>query len=233
LTGGLVLFLLLYPLGFLVHASPRFPGSLAGTLLGIAGAMLICVPLIYLLIKRIPSLRARVTKHVPLRSLLTIHIYAGILGPILGLLHSAHKFRSPLGVSLTGMMLVVVLSGYVGRYLLGQVGAAIEGRRSELAALTLAFEQSLAEVSVEQRRPGLLSRPLRTALFGGPRATELADPVRLAAAVADVEYAIRAEEVMRDLFSKWLKLHIVIATVLYALLALHVWTTLYFGLRWL
>jgi hypothetical protein len=59
------------------------------------------------------------------------------------------------------------------------------------------------------------------------------DRLQLAKAMADVEFAIRAEEVMRDLFTKWLKLHIAIATILYALLTIHVWSGFYFGLRWL
>ena len=34
-VGLLVAFLLLFPFGYLVHVSPRFPGSLAGGIIGI------------------------------------------------------------------------------------------------------------------------------------------------------------------------------------------------------
>lgn len=239
IVGGLVLFLAVFVFGFVVHVSPRFPGSLTGSLIGITGALLMLVPLLYLVVKRVPFLKTHVTHVVSLRTLLAIHIYAGVLGPILGVIHSAHKFRSPLGVSLTGMMLVVVLSGYIGRYLLVQISTAIQGRRSELAALTNALDRELSTAASIQQpiATGMLARvarwffaPFGNAALPGPQG---ADPVRLANAIADVEYAIRAEEVARDLFGTWLKLHIVIAMVLYGLLALHVWSGLYYGLRWL
>src|SRR5215217_7585105 len=92
IVGGLVLFLAIFLLGFVVHISPRFPGSLTGSLIGITGALLMLVPLLYLIVKRVPFLKARVTRIVSLRTLLAIHIYAGVLGPILGAIHSAHKF---------------------------------------------------------------------------------------------------------------------------------------------
>lgn len=239
--GGLVLLLLLLPLGYLIHASPRFPGSLAGGLLGIAGAVLMLVPLLYVIIKRVPFLKTRVTRHASMRTLLAVHVYAGVLGPILGMLHAAHKFRSPLGVSLTGMALVVVLTGYVGRYLLARIATAVQGQRSDLAALTAAFDRASAEVrmSPQPAPAGILARMGRT-LFGPSEVESGAVPagdasrlVAVADTMADVESAIRTEEVMRDLFDKWLPLHIVMAIVLYGLLALHVWSGLYYGLRWL
>lgn len=238
-VGGLVVFLAIFPLGFLVHVSPRFPGSLAGSLVGIAGAVLMMVPLLYLIVKRAPLLRTAVTRVVSMRTLLAVHIYAGVLGPILGAVHSAHKFRSPLGVSLTGMMLVVVLSGYVGRHLLGQITSAVQGRRAELASLTAAFEQAARSApapAAETVRRGFLARLASRLLtpVGAPAgARTQPDLVRLADALADVEYAVRAEDVVRRLFTAWLRLHIVIAMVLYGLLALHVWSGLYYGLRWL
>ena len=231
LAGALVLFLSAFPLGFVLHASPRFPGSFIGSTVGIAGGSMMLVPLAYLIVKRVSALRTRITRYVTLSTLLSIHVYSGVVGPILGVLHSAHKFRSPLGISLTGMMLVVVLSGYLGRYFLGQISAAVRGRQSELAMLSAAFEQSMPPA---EEKPGhklyTVGRVLKAAFF---RPHNIGDPTHLAAAVADLEYAVRAEEVMRDLFSKWLKLHIVIATILYLLLLLHVWSALYFGLRWL
>lgn len=240
-AGGLVLLILALPVGYLVHVSPRFPGSLAGSAIGILAALLMTVPLLYLLVKRIPWLRATVTRVVSMRTLLAIHIYAGLAGPVLALLHAAHKFRSPLGLSLVGIMLVVVLSGYTGRYLLGRIARGVEARRSELAALWAANAaatdaRALAEPAASgtmRRLPGLL----RDLFFerSEPTATTVAAHRRraLADALADAEQALRIEETMRDLFARWLKLHIAIAAILYVLLALHVWAGLYYGLRWL
>lgn len=230
-VGGLVVLLAGFPLGFLVHVSARFPGSLTGSLIGIAGAVLMLAPFAYLVIKRTPSLKARVTRHVSMRTLLAIHVYAGILGPLLGLVHAAHKFESPLGVSLTGLMLVVVLSGYAGRYLLSQLGRAIRGRQSDLAALRAALDRAAPAATAPAK--GGLWRILRDGLVRRDAGTEAPSPARLAAAIADLEFAVRAEALVKELFDRWLKLHIVIAMALYALLALHIWSGLYYGLRWL
>jgi hypothetical protein len=56
--------------------------------------------------------------------------------------------------------------------------------------------------------------------------------VRLAEAIADVEYAIKAHDTFNLWFRRSLKLHIAISIVFYGLLLLHVWAGIYFGLRW-
>lgn len=241
--GALVLLLLILPLGFLVHVSPRFPGSLAGSLIGIAGAVLMVVALAYVPVKRVPALHDRVTRIVSARMLLAIHIYAGVLGPILGLIHAAHKFDSPLGVSLTGIMILVVISGYVGRYLLAEVARAVRGRKSELATLRAAF------AALPPAQLGGRERSSPAGWLGGKRAwlgafftpsepaaasvDQAPDAARLASAIADTEYAIRSEGVANNLFGASLIAHIALAAILFALLALHVWSGLYYGLRWL
>jgi hypothetical protein len=51
----------------------------------------------------------------PLRAWMRWHVFAGIVGPYLVLLHTAFEFRGLAGV-LTLVMLVVVASGIIGRY---------------------------------------------------------------------------------------------------------------------
>ena len=229
IVGALVVLLLTFPLGYLVHISPRFPGSLPGSLIGITGAVLMLIALAYPLIKRVPWLHDRVTRRVSMSTLLAIHIYAGVLGPILGLFHSAHKFVSPLGISLVASMIVVVLSGYVGRFLLARLGKAIRGRGGELSALQRGFA-NIRDVQVgEQLTPVSGWRRLFFET-GGSREIDKGD---VALALADAEYAVRSERAIQAVLQRWLNLHIIVAIVLYALLTLHIWTGMYFGLRWL
>ena len=63
--------------------------------------------------------------------------------------------------------------------------------------------------------------------------TTEAQAIRLSESIADVEYALRTHRTFKRMFSKWLKLHIVISAVLYLLLVLHVFAEFYYGLRWL
>ena len=98
-TGLLVLMLLLWA-GFVWHRDPAFPGSFTGSMLGIAAAAFMFVPFVYLVIKRIKPLKKWVTRRLSMPKLLLWHIYAGIIGPILGLLHSAHRFDSMVGIAM-------------------------------------------------------------------------------------------------------------------------------------
>ena len=118
---GMVLLLLALWLGFAVHRSPRFAGSLMGGVLGVSGALLMVFCILYAPVKRIPAFKNLVTKRVSLRTLLAWHVYAGLVGSMLGLLHTGHKFDSVLGMLLTAAMLLVVVSGFIEGCLLKPV----------------------------------------------------------------------------------------------------------------
>lgn len=249
IVTGLVVLLLVLWLGFLLHQSPRFSGSPWGGVLGVSGALLMLVPLAYLVVKRIKPLKTIVTGKVSMRTLLAWHVYAGILGPILVLLHTGHKFESPLGIALTAMTLVVVLSGFVGRYLMNQFSSEIRQKKEILSELEAAYRQAADELVQHPDRAQLLrsftgffSR-LATSLFiheSAPAKAErpaspsadVATMVCLSDSIADVEYAIKTHETFKTWFGTWLKIHIVISILLYVLLALHVWSAIHFGLRW-
>ncbi len=242
-VSGLVALMLLLWLGFLVHRSPRFPGSLWGGVLGVSGAALMMVPLAYSLIKRIAPLKRLITRVVSMRTLLGWHIYAGILGPILALLHTGHKFDSPLGIALTAMMLIVVLSGFTGRYLLSQISEGIREKKNLQAALVQRYQETAAEIG---RRPELasafaVSRPLQwlrsyllVPMYGvpAPSADLYIRAVDLTESISDLQYAIQMDDFFKAWFACWLKLHIALSTVLYVLLGLHIWAELHFGIRW-
>ena len=246
ITGLMVLLLALW-LGFAVHRSPQFPGSLPGTLLGIAGALLMVVPsLAYTAVKRLAPLKRRVTRRLSLRSLLTWHLWGGILGALLALVHSGHRFASTLGITLTGVMLLVIFSGYVGRHFLGMVSLELREKQALLEKLVTAYNGLAGDLS--SRRPQVTAAVtqqspwtrLRRRMGVGPssasepetyalarRATELAG------SIADLEYGIKTDELMKRRFTTWLIVHIVTSMAFYTLLALHIWSSLYFGLRWL
>ena len=224
--------------------SLRFAGSPLGGALGVGGALLMLGPLLYLVIKRVKPIRARVTRHVSMRTLLSWHIYAGLLGSLLVLLHTGHKFESVLGISLTALTLILVFSGFVGRYLLRRIGGDVRMKRKLLGQLYEAYDVASERLAMEPERYGLI-RPLRNALLrafltespatDGPDVMDVASPAvvaRLVDSISDVESAIEAREVLKRWFSRWLSLHISLSVALYLLLVLHVWASIHFGLRW-
>ena len=239
IVGGVVCVLLLAWLGFLVHRAPRFAGSGLGAVFGIAGAVLMLVPLAYTIAKRIPFLNARITPHVSLQAWLNLHVYTGILGPLLAIIHTGHKYDSWLGISLTAVMLLVVVSGFAVRYLLTYVAheitdklALLQTARGDLDSAWGALENSPAEQRVLPKAPvlaaGLASLGLE--IRPGGAAGEV---TRIAESVADLEYAVRMHEFFKRWFRRSLTLHIVLSVLLYVLLALHIGSGIYFGLRWL
>lgn len=202
-TAVLFLAVLAVWLAFVVHRAPRFAGSALGAAFGIAGASLLVVSSLYGFVRRIPFLRRRVS----LAKLLRVHVACGFAGAILALVHTGHHFAHPVGIALTAAVLLVALTGYVGHDLLRR----LEVRHAERSAL----HDRLAE---------RLRREVGT--VPSPAARALADEL------ADIELAHGASERARRWLHVWAPLHVVIAVLWLALLAVHVWSAFYFGVRW-
>src|SRR5262249_11938726 len=165
-------------------------------------------------------------------------------GPLVGLWLSGHKFNSPLGIAVTALMLLVVLSGFTGRYLMSYLSQEMLEKRQMLASLQAAYDQTAGELARQPEQAALLgtfagffSRLLAGLFIASPAAQPggLATPIRalrLAESIADLEYALKTHETVKRWFVYWLKFHIVLSTLFYGLLALHIWSGIYFGLRW-
>ena len=108
----------------------------------------------------------------------------------------------------------------------------LQTARGDLDSAWGVLEKSPAQMSPLPSKPlfvaGLASLGLELPV-GGP-AGEVA---RIAESVADLEYAVRTHELFKRWFNWSLKLHIVLSVILYVLLALHIGSGIYFGLRWL
>ncbi len=118
------------------------PGGTLGHTLGVIGASLMTVMHLYTLRKRWPVLR-RVGR---LSAWLDFHIYCGITGPLLIVLHSSLKVKGLVSVSFWSMV-AVVLSGFLGRFLYVQVP-----RRRSGDQLTLDEVETLAVAQVAELR---------------------------------------------------------------------------------
>ena len=218
-VGVLVSALALVVPGFLLHVAPRFPGSLAGSLLGMAGAVLFLLLLLYSLVKRNAWIKSRVTAHASMRAILSFHVYAGVVGALLGIVHSGHTFSSPLGIALVSAMLLVVFSGFAGHYYVLQLGTELKDQQGMLAVLRVRYDAIAG---------GLAGRPL-------PAGVNPADvPIaRLVGAMADLEGSITERATLKAALARWVVLHVGAALIMYSLLVLHVWNGIYYGLRWL
>ncbi len=243
-VGSLVALMLVIWLGYDFHYAPRFAGGSWGGILAVTGSALMLVPAVYIPIKRLKWVRSRTTRWMSMRTLLALHIYAGVLGPILVILHTGHKFESTLGIALTALTLIVVISGFTGRYLLSRINRAMRQSDTiikQLQALQEDAGQEIRTASPEQAAEleafSGFGGAIRRALFrSGDTRNAMASPVSRAVALsdtlADIEYSQRVQTAVKRTFKTWLKLHIVISCSLYLLMILHVWTAIHFGIRW-
>lgn len=239
----LVCLMLLLWGGFVWHRDPNFPGSFNGSMIGIVAAFFMFWPLFYLIIKRVKPLKTWVTKRVSMPRLLLLHIYAGVVGPILGLLHSAHKFDSFVGITLVFLMLIVVISGFIGRYILSLISSELRDKKALKEKLNSRLEVAKQELrscvcstptpSLSRSHQALV--PAITTIYGecsSSRSYER-NVLRLIDSLSDVDYSIKIHDTAKLWFKRWLKFHITISLILYVLLVFHISTEIYFGLRWL
>ncbi|MCB2200996.1 hypothetical protein KQI63_16485 [bacterium] len=106
-------------------------GGFIGHALGIAGAILMSMLLLYIARKHFRFMQ----DWGNLRHWLDVHIWMGITGPILVIFHTTFKFGGIVAIAFWSM-LAVALSGFLGRYVYLQIprslsGAAMSGEQLE------------------------------------------------------------------------------------------------------
>lgn len=118
------------------------PSGLVGQTLGVAGMAMMTMPLLYALRKK----WRRLSRFGSMKRWLDVHIFCGIVGPVLVTFHAAMKFNGLISVAYWSMV-AVMLSGFVGRYLYVRIPRSIRGAelsRDEIALQAAALQTRLA-----------------------------------------------------------------------------------------
>lgn len=218
LTVGVVFTAILFLApAFLFHTAPEFPGSLTGGILGIAAAVLMVLLLVYPLVKHVAWIRNGIGRVVPLRALLSFHVYAGVAGGFLAIVHTGHRYQSPLGIALIVSVLIVVVTGFVGRYYMPKVTVEMQDHQKKLATLRTVYDRTAA---------------LATPTSSTVDRTDV-QVLPLVHAMADLEYAIGSQRAIKMAFGRWIVAHVVASIAMYVLLGIHIMAEIYYGLRWL
>ena len=114
--------------------------GLFGHLIGVLGfVLMLMTELLYSLRKR-----SRTARWGKMSDWLAFHIFTGLVGPFMVLLHSSWKFQGLAGVVML-MTVVIVVSGFIGRYIYTAVPRTVDGVEIQAAAL----EQGMAEMEAE------------------------------------------------------------------------------------
>jgi hypothetical protein len=119
--------------GWVVYSTREIPaaGDAFGHALGIFGFILMLMTeTLYSLRKR-----SRSARWGKMARWLEFHIYTGLVGPYMVLLHSSWKYNGLAGITML-FTVIIVISGFIGRYIYTRVprtldGTIIEGQVSE------------------------------------------------------------------------------------------------------
>ena len=231
IAAATIFILLLVWIGGGIDPSHDFAGSAVGGILALAGTFLLLTPLLFLVIKRIDFVKTIVVRHIPMRTILIWHIYAGFVGTVLVLLHTGHKFSSVLAASLTVLTLAVVFSGVIGRYLQRQIGDDVRSKRKLLNQLYEEYESvsTRSNMAAEYNGQDFNTDRIAPNTIGTYLVVNI---VNLVSSIADVESAITSRETLKQWFTIWYRAHIILIIGMFLLLILHIWSGIYFGLRW-
>ncbi len=97
-------------------------GALFGHLLGIVGFLLMLMTEVLYSIRK----RSRSARWGSMASWLQFHIFTGLVGPYMVLLHSSWKFNGLAGATIL-LTILIVISGFVGRYIYTQIPRTLDG----------------------------------------------------------------------------------------------------------
>ncbi len=126
-----------------IHELPYKPGVGVGYYMGLVGGVMMLLMLLYPVRKHMQFAR----NWGPLRYWFMLHMMFGIGGPILVLFHSTFHVRSlNAGVALTSMLLVAI-SGVIGRFIYKRIHHGLYGRKSDLEELQKAVDANQNKVS--------------------------------------------------------------------------------------
>lgn len=231
------------------------PAGRAGEMFGIAGLLIMCMTLVYAVRKKFRGL----SKIGTTKAWLEIHIFCGLVGPVLITLHTAMKFNGVVSIAYWSMVLVV-LSGFIGRYLYVRIPKSLRGTeisleeldaraielKGQLAAggLPTALLRRIEEFERDSRAGGFVLGDFKLRRGLAKLHRELASagvsPERLAAADglirerATLLRRIATLDTSKKLFHLWHVFHKPFVYVMLTIAVFHVGVALYMGYagRW-
>jgi hypothetical protein len=188
------------------------PAGRIGQALGIAGLAMMTVPVAYAARKR----WLRTPRAGSMRLWINLHIFAGIVGPVLITFHTAFKFNGVISLAYWSMV-AVVLSGFVGRYLYVRIPRSIRGAEVTRGAI----ERRVADLKDALER----LRESGTEHDGSLQR----DIARLESERGTLARRLVHLDRTKRFFAAWHVFHQPLVYVMFAIAALHVTLAIYMG----
>jgi hypothetical protein len=193
----------------------------------------------------------RFEKYVRLKYLLEFHIFLCTLGPIMVLFHTTFKFGGLISVGFWSMV-VVVLSGIVGRYIYIQIPRTLSGKALSYEEIQNELSRSLMEIRRLLVSTGkdvsLLSADLKgvraedSIVFDGLknqiRQAEIGgkpkrEALKILRKMQITRFRMQRLDKMQRLFSYWHIFHKPFAIIMMVIVIVHIAVTLAMGYTWI
>jgi hypothetical protein len=117
--------------------------DLIGHLIGVVGFILMLMTEILYSIRK----RSRKAKWGRMSQWLNFHIYTGIVGPYLVLLHTSWKFNGLAGFTLF-LTVIIVISGFIGRYIYTAIPRSADGVELEINQIDIQVVEIQSKLSM-------------------------------------------------------------------------------------
>ena len=208
--------------GLVQHSGVPAASGLVGHGLGIIGFALM------LLTETAYSFRKRAMRKPrgSMQTWLRIHIFTGIVGSYLVVIHSAWSFNGLAG-AVTAMTMIVVASGFIGRYIYTAVPRTADGVVVEARDLQAMLDSARRELALATALGGV------TAASAGSVAAAILpgshDRAVATKRLRELERQLLALRWARRALATWHAIHVPIGMVLFALAFLHAGAALYYA----
>ncbi|MEQ1907982.1 MAG: hypothetical protein ABMA15_04120 [Vicinamibacterales bacterium] len=231
------------------------PAGSVGHLFGVFGFLMMLVPVVYAVRKKVKRFRSVGN----MKTWLDVHVFCGVIGPVFVTFHTSFKFGGLISVAYWSMV-AVVLSGFIGRYLFNRIPRSLRGlelgkadldrRTAELGAALSSSdvpEPLLQAIESFEQRVVPAQDPSYFALFADEAylrrevsrfrveaaAVENAPDVQEVIAIATERATLRRRMAFlrrtKRLFDLWHVFHMPLVYIMFTIVVAHVVITLYMG----
>ncbi len=222
--GAILCITLVYLLVVALWGQVPAASGLFGHLIGVLGfVLMLMTETLYSLRKR-----SRRTSGGRLASWLRFHIFTGIVGPYMVLLHSSWKFNGLAGIVLL-MTIIIVASGFIGRYVytsIPRTADGIEVEASLLEAQIAAIEAQIARWENAGHSQGRISQAPGRGEITRPQPGQLK---KLKKRQKTLRRQVSSLATTRRLLALWHTIHVPIGMVLFTAAFIHIVAALYYA----
>lgn len=218
--------------------------SLFGHSLGIAGFVLMLMTEILYSIRK----RYQFARWGKLQHWLSFHIFTGIVGPYLVLLHTSWKFNGLAGI-LTLFTLIIVISGFVGRYFYTAVPRSADGQLLEAEQISAQITSTMDLIKIWQKqhpdlyediaislKPSTNDKPmkinrkiLRKIKKASGNSQSIKNLNKLLNRQEELEQQLLFLDRSRRLLAIWHTVHVPLGMAMFFIAFVHIFATLYYA----